>query len=144
MVTVESGGLLQAMERRGLAFSRFLRALRMGLGNRYQDPRVNEALALFKGGFRHKDPEALLEVARALKRIFGGECALLECKRRGRRGLRSAPARGGGREQRRRRAVACGPGGPTEQGASARWSARWSGARCRGDARVHQRLRESL
>jgi hypothetical protein len=79
MVTVESGGLLQAMERRGLAFSRFLRALRMGLGNRHQDPRVNEALALFKGGFRHKGPEELLEVARALKKIFGGECTLLEC-----------------------------------------------------------------
>jgi hypothetical protein len=78
-VTVESGALLQAMERRGLSFSRFVRALRMGLGNRHQDPRVQAALALFKDGFRRKTPGDLLEIARALRKIFGTECCLLEC-----------------------------------------------------------------
>ncbi len=77
-VVVESGPLLFAMERSGLAFSRFVRALRMGLGNRHDDPLVAEALELFDGRFRHKTMPELLEVAHQLRDLFGWEVHLVE------------------------------------------------------------------
>src|SRR5262249_3977529 len=76
-VTVQNGRLLLAMERAGLSFARFMRALRMGLGNRHGDPKVAEGLALFKGKFRKADMPALLDPARRLRDIFGQEVDLL-------------------------------------------------------------------
>lgn len=77
-VAVESGALMLAMERDGLAFPRFVRALRMGLGNRHRDPIVDRALALFKGGFRNRNTAAMLDIARELKNIFGWQVSLLD------------------------------------------------------------------
>jgi hypothetical protein len=68
---VDNGALLAGLERRGHPFAAFVRALRMGLGNRRGDARVGEGLALFGRRFRKLDAEALLEVARALQRLFG-------------------------------------------------------------------------
>jgi hypothetical protein len=77
-VRVDAGALLFAMERARLAFSRFVRALRMGLGNRHDDPKVEAGLALFRGGFRHSTMKELLEISRELRRIFGWETELVE------------------------------------------------------------------
>lgn len=77
-VVVESGALLGMMERQGLAFSRFVRALRMGLGNRHEDPRVARALTLFSGRFRHSSMQDLMRITRELKSIFGWETQLCE------------------------------------------------------------------
>lgn len=78
-VRVESGAILAEMERVGLSFPRFMRALRMGLGNRHADPKVGQALALFTKNFRRSSMPALLEIARALRAIFGVETKLLDC-----------------------------------------------------------------
>ena len=42
-------GSCSEMERAGMSFARFVRALRMGLGNRHGDPKVAAGLELFKG-----------------------------------------------------------------------------------------------
>ncbi len=77
-VLVQNGRLMRAMELRGVSFARFIRALRMGMGNRYGDPKVKEALALFRGGFRRSDMAKLLEIATRLREIFGEETQLLD------------------------------------------------------------------
>ncbi len=77
-VLVESGELLAMMERTGLAFSRFVRALRMGLGNRHDDPRVERALELFRGAkFRASTMADLWAITKELKEIFGWETQLV-------------------------------------------------------------------
>ena len=75
-VRINSGRLLRELELHGSSFSRFLRALRMGLGNRTGDPKVAEALALFGSDFRDATPSAMLDIARELRRIFGGETGI--------------------------------------------------------------------
>jgi hypothetical protein len=77
-VMVASGRLLREMEGAGHSFARFVRALRMGLGNRTGDPRVAQALALFKPSFRRYAMPQLLEVARKLREIFGQEADMLD------------------------------------------------------------------
>lgn len=77
-VAIDSGELLGNMERSALAFSRFVRALRMGLGNRHDDPRVARALELFSSGFRQSDMARLLEITHQLRDIFGWETELVE------------------------------------------------------------------
>ena len=77
-VRVENGKVLAEAERAGLSFSRFMRALRMGLGNRYGDPKVAEALDLFRRQFRRCSMLELLEIAKELRRIFGSEAELLD------------------------------------------------------------------
>ncbi|APR84108.1 Hypothetical protein A7982_09457 [Minicystis rosea] len=76
-VRVGSGALLQHMERAGLAFSRFFRALRMGLGDRHDDPLVRQGLALCKGIRKRTMPE-LLDLARQLRALFGWQTQLVE------------------------------------------------------------------
>ena len=76
-VVVQNGRLLRLMEAQGMSFARFMRALRMGLGDRYGDPKVAEALALFRGRFRHLDMSGLMAIAQRLKEIFGDETKLL-------------------------------------------------------------------
>jgi hypothetical protein len=76
-VAVEGGRVLLEMERAGLSFARFVRALRMGLGNRHGDPKVAQGLALFRRGFRASKMEELLEIARRLREIFGWETGIL-------------------------------------------------------------------
>ncbi|HJL18337.1 MAG TPA: vWA domain-containing protein, partial [Sandaracinaceae bacterium LLY-WYZ-13_1] len=77
-VRVATGPVLAELERRGSSFARFVGALRMGLGNRHGDRRVDEALRLFGKGFRKNDMEALLRITRELHRIFGDEVELVE------------------------------------------------------------------
>ncbi|HKO58439.1 MAG TPA: hypothetical protein VJ276_21420 [Thermoanaerobaculia bacterium] len=77
-VAINSGRLLRELEAHGSSYSRFLRALRMGLGNRTGDPKVAEALALFGKEFRESRPRDLLDIARELKRIFGDELGLAD------------------------------------------------------------------
>jgi hypothetical protein len=76
-VTVEGGRALLEMEKAGLSFARFVRALRMGLGNRHHDPKVTAGLALFRRGFRDSSMDALLDIARRLREIFGWQTQIL-------------------------------------------------------------------
>jgi hypothetical protein len=77
-VKVGSGALLHALEAQGHPFARFVRALRMGLGNRHDDPLVEQALALFRSGFRKLDMAELFEIAKKLRRLFGDQTAILD------------------------------------------------------------------
>ncbi len=77
-VIVEHGRLLQALEKSGSSFARWVRALRMGLGDRHNDEKVSRALALFSGtAFRKSTMRELLAIAREVRAIFGDECRLL-------------------------------------------------------------------
>lgn len=75
-VRIGSGHLLRALERNGDSFARFVRALRMGLGNRHKDPKVGRALALFRGDFKDSSMGDLLDISRELRRIFGSSADL--------------------------------------------------------------------
>src|SRR5262249_22184685 len=76
-VRVPSGAILLQMERAGLTFPRFFRALRMGLGDRHHDPLVSAGLALCKG-VRKRTMTELLALARELRALFGWQTQLLE------------------------------------------------------------------
>lgn len=78
-VRIESGAILRAACEEGRSFARFVRALRMGLGDRDADPKVREALALFDRHFKELDTAALYELTKKLAEIFGDEAALLRC-----------------------------------------------------------------
>jgi hypothetical protein len=71
-VIVHRGRLLRELERSGQPFARFVRALRMGLGNRDGDPLLEQALALFDRRFRHHDMDGLYRVALRLAELYGG------------------------------------------------------------------------
>jgi hypothetical protein len=74
-VEVVGGQILRELDRTGHPFARFVRALRMGLGNRSDDPLLDRALDLFKGNFRHKDMQGLYEIALQLSEMYGsGSC----------------------------------------------------------------------
>ncbi|MCA9069269.1 MAG: hypothetical protein KDA84_10120, partial [Planctomycetaceae bacterium] len=77
-VVVDNGQLLLEMEKSGLSFARFVRALRMGLGNRHDDPKVEAGLELFRKKFRKSKMPKLLEISQKLREIFGWECSLLD------------------------------------------------------------------
>lgn len=78
-VRIESGAILRAACEEGRSFARFVRALRMGLGDRDADPKVREALALFDRHFKELDTAALYELTQKLAKIFGDEAVLLRC-----------------------------------------------------------------
>ncbi len=75
-VRVDGGRLLLEIARCDNPFARFVRALRMGLGDRDGDPRVEAGLALFKGGFRHLDMTGLWKITVHLSRIYGSDATL--------------------------------------------------------------------
>ena len=77
-VKVRSGHLLMELERWGSSFSRFFRALRMGTGNRYNDPKVELALGLFGRDFRDSKMSRLYKIAVQLKEIFKDEAQILD------------------------------------------------------------------
>lgn len=77
-VRVETGAVLGELERAGSSFAKFIRALRMGLGHRHGDPKVDEALALFGRGFKREGMEGLWTITLELRRIFGAEAALAD------------------------------------------------------------------
>ena len=77
-IFISVGKVFFELESQGLSFARFIRALRMGLGNRHRDHKVSNALQLFKKrSFRHSSMEGLLDTARKLKVLFGHETELL-------------------------------------------------------------------
>jgi len=82
-VRINSGHVLRAAEQANHSFARFLRALRMGLGNRWDDPLVAEALTLFGPDFRRSSMDDLLQVAGRLQEIFGVQTGLLHVLVRG-------------------------------------------------------------
>jgi hypothetical protein len=67
----------QLLEKKQNSFGRFFRALRIGQGNRYGDPKVDKALSLFKKGFKNATMADLLQIAKQLREIFGEETDLL-------------------------------------------------------------------
>lgn len=77
-IKLESGHVLQELERHGASFARFFRGLRMGLGNRHSDPKVEQGLALFEKDFRHSTADEQLNVSRKLREIFQDEADLLD------------------------------------------------------------------
>lgn len=77
-IKLESGHVLQELERHGASFARFFRGLRMGLGNRHGDPKVDQGLALFDKSFRHSTAEEQLNISRKLREIFQDEADLLD------------------------------------------------------------------
>lgn len=73
---IDSGALLSRLDAAGHSFARFVRALRMGLGNRSGDAKVDAALGHFGAGFRHLDMHGLYRVTRELAALFGSETLL--------------------------------------------------------------------
>ncbi|MEM6993939.1 MAG: vWA domain-containing protein, partial [Myxococcota bacterium] len=70
-VRLRSGQILTELDRLGHPIARFVRALRMGMGNRHGDPVLEQALALFKSGFRRQDMRGLFEITKTLARLYG-------------------------------------------------------------------------
>lgn len=78
-VELKVGDTLRALEAHGSSFTRFFRALRMGLGDRHGDPKVREALDLFGGAqFRKSDMKQLWTITQKLHEIFGDEVKQLD------------------------------------------------------------------
>lgn len=77
-VSIDSGRVLMEAERQGMSFPRFFRALRMGLGNRHNDPLVAKALALFGKPFKTSSMRELYEIAKKLRDIFESEAHLID------------------------------------------------------------------
>jgi hypothetical protein len=73
---IEGGRVLGRLDELGHSFARFVRALRMGLGNRSGDAKVDLALTYFGAGFRSLGMHGLLRVTKAVAEIFGNEAAL--------------------------------------------------------------------
>jgi hypothetical protein len=73
---ISRGDLLQALEAGGSSWPRFARSLRMGLGDRWDDAKVQAGLELFKGRFRHADMAELWRITEALASLFADELPL--------------------------------------------------------------------
>nr|MBA3500965.1 hypothetical protein [Deltaproteobacteria bacterium] len=71
-VRVRRGTMLAELDRIGHPLARFARALRLGLGNRHQDPRIAAALALCGKDLRKLDMAGLWELTKKLAALFGG------------------------------------------------------------------------
>ncbi len=79
-VRTSNHALLAELDRIGNSFARFVKALRMGQGNRSQDPVVDKALALFPAGrFRHETMAGLWEITQQLAELFGIDSTLANC-----------------------------------------------------------------
>jgi hypothetical protein len=76
-VRLRRGAVLGELDRAGHPVARFARALRMGLGNRHDDPRIAQALALCKN-IRSLDMQGLYDLTRAIAELFGGAVALAQ------------------------------------------------------------------
>ena len=71
-VRVRRGAMLAELDRAGHPLARFARALRLGLGNRHRDPRIEAALALCGRELRRLDMAGLYELTKKLAAMFGG------------------------------------------------------------------------
>ena len=73
-VRLVGGQLLQELERAGSSWARFVRALRLGKGDRHDDAKVREGLGLFeKSAFRRSTPEDRLRIAKRLAGLFASD-----------------------------------------------------------------------
>jgi hypothetical protein len=70
------GEVIATLDRAGHPLARFMRALRMGLGNRHGDPLVATALALCGTTLRDLDMMGLYELTKQLAAMFGGAAAI--------------------------------------------------------------------
>jgi hypothetical protein len=70
-VRLRRGHVLGELDRAGHPLARFARAFRLGLGNRSNDPKVAEALALAQG-IRDMDMQQLYDLTWKLAHLFGG------------------------------------------------------------------------
>ncbi|HET9989721.1 MAG TPA: vWA domain-containing protein, partial [Kofleriaceae bacterium] len=70
-VRLRRGHVLTELDRHGHALARFARAFRLGLGNRTNDPKLAEALALAQG-IRDMDMPQMYELTQKLAALFGG------------------------------------------------------------------------
>jgi len=70
-VKLRRGQVLGELDRHGHALARFARAFRLGLGNRMNDPKLAEALALAQG-IRDMDMPQMYELTQKLAALFGG------------------------------------------------------------------------
>jgi hypothetical protein len=75
-VRLRRGAVITELERAGHPLARFARALRMGLGNRYADPRVAAALELCGKDLRRLDMRGLYDLTRELAAMFGGAISI--------------------------------------------------------------------
>ena len=75
-VRIRRGAILVELERAGHPLARFARALRMGLGNRTEDPLVGAALALCTKDLKKLDMRGLYDLTRRLAAMFGGAIAV--------------------------------------------------------------------
>ena len=77
-VRVRRGAILGELERVGHPLARFARALRMGLGNRHDDPLIAAALALCGKELRRLDMRGLYDLTKQLAELFGGSIAVAQ------------------------------------------------------------------
>lgn len=75
-VRLRRGAVLVALERSGHPLARFARALRMGLGNRFEDPLVGAALGLCGKELKKLDMRGLYELTKKIAAMFGGAIAV--------------------------------------------------------------------
>lgn len=75
-VRIRRGAVLAELERAGHPLARFARALRMGLGNRTEDPLVGAALGLCAKDLKKLDMRGLYDLTRKLAAMFGGSIAI--------------------------------------------------------------------
>ena len=70
-VRLRRGHVLTELDRNGHPLARFARSFRLGLGNRMNDPKLAEALALTQG-IREMDMPQMYELTQKLAHLFGG------------------------------------------------------------------------
>lgn len=71
-VRLRRGAVLASLERAGHPLARFARALRMGLGNRFEDPLVASALELCGKHLKKLDMRGMYELTKQIAALFGG------------------------------------------------------------------------
>lgn len=71
-VRLRRGSILTQLEKAGHPLARFARALRMGLGNRHDDPLVGSALDLCGRDLRKQDMQGLYDLTKQIAAMFGG------------------------------------------------------------------------
>jgi hypothetical protein len=76
-VRLRRGAVIGELDKAGHPLARFARALRLGLGNRHNDPRIAQALALCKD-VRSLDMQGLYDLTRAIADLFGGAVQLAQ------------------------------------------------------------------
>jgi|GEM_PF-2442543 len=75
-VRLRRGAILTQLEKAGHPLARFARALRMGLGNRHDDPLVGAALDLCGKDLRKHDMQGLYDLTKEVAAMFGGSISV--------------------------------------------------------------------